>query len=101
MTDHTELRRKAEENLEIEEGHSQMLEFGHVATARTIIALLDEIDALKAAHADMVLVPRVPTDAMLSVMADTADDPNNERSSWDLAGNMYRAMIEAATKGKS
>jgi len=71
VTDHTELRRKAEENLEIEEGHSQMLEFGYVATAHTVIALLDEIDALKAAQRELVLA-----------------DPS------------YQYDIEAATKGK-
>ena len=42
------------------------------------------------------LVPIVPTNEMTSTMADTIDDPENERSSWDLAENVYRSGIAAA-----
>jgi hypothetical protein len=44
------------------------------------------------------LVPETPTNEMTSAMADALEDPENERSSWDLAENMYRAMIAAAPK---
>ena len=42
------------------------------------------------------VVPIVPTNEMTSAMADAIEDPGNERSSWDLAENMHRAMIAAA-----
>lgn len=62
--------------------------------------MLDEIDRLKAAqpapvHEGFLLVPITPTNEMTSAMADALEDPNNERSSWDLAENMYRAMLSA------
>ena len=46
------------------------------------------------------LVPKTPTNEMTSAMADALEDPENERSSWDLAENMYRAMLAAAPKQK-
>jgi len=42
------------------------------------------------------LVPVVPTNEMTSAMADVLDDPENDRSSWDLSENMYRAAMLAA-----
>lgn len=42
------------------------------------------------------LVPETPTNEMTSSMADALEDPENERSNWDLAENMYRAMLAAA-----
>jgi hypothetical protein len=44
------------------------------------------------------LVPETPTNEMTSAMADALEDPENERSSWDLAENMYRAMLAATPK---
>lgn len=44
----------------------------------------------------MVMVPKVPTNAMTSAGANAVEDPENERSSWDLAENVWRAMVEAA-----
>jgi hypothetical protein len=40
-----------------------------------------------------ILVPVTLTNDMTSAMADALEDPNNERSSWDLAENMWRAML--------
>jgi hypothetical protein len=40
-----------------------------------------------------ILVPVTPTNDMTSAMADALEDPNNERSSWDLAENMWHAML--------
>ena len=48
--------------------------------------------------AGFVLVPKTPTNEMTSAMADALEDPENERSSWDLAENMYQAMLKAAPK---
>ena len=45
-----------------------------------------------------MLMPKTPTNEMTSAMADASEDPNNERSSWDLAENMYRAATAAAPK---
>ena len=42
------------------------------------------------------IVPISPTNEMTSFLADVLDDPENDRSSWDLSENMYRAMIAAA-----
>lgn len=42
------------------------------------------------------LVPVEPSNEMISHLADVIDDPSNERSSWDLAENIYRAMLAAA-----
>ena len=49
-----------------------------------------------AVSAECVLVPKTPTNEMTSAMADALEDPENERSSWDLAENMYQAMLAAA-----
>jgi hypothetical protein len=43
-----------------------------------------------------ILVPVTITNAMTSAMADALEDPNNERSSWDLAEAMWRAMLTKA-----
>jgi hypothetical protein len=43
-----------------------------------------------------ILVPVTLTNDMTSAMADALEDPNNERSSWDLAENMWRAMLTKA-----
>jgi hypothetical protein len=40
-----------------------------------------------------ILVPVTLTNDMTSAMADALEDPNNERSSWDLAENMWQAML--------
>jgi hypothetical protein len=40
-----------------------------------------------------ILVPVTPTNDMTSAMADALEDPENERSSWDLAENMWHAML--------
>lgn len=40
-----------------------------------------------------ILVPVTLTNDMTSAMADALENPNNERSSWDLAENMWRAML--------
>jgi hypothetical protein len=40
-----------------------------------------------------ILVPVTLTNDMTVSMADALEDPNNERSSWDLAENMWRAML--------
>jgi hypothetical protein len=40
-----------------------------------------------------ILVPVTLTNDMTSAMADALEDPENERSSWDLAENMWRAML--------
>ena len=40
-----------------------------------------------------ISVPVTLTNDMTSAMADALEDPNNERSSWDLAENMWRAML--------
>lgn len=123
MTDHTELRRKAEAATPGPWSLSQATETLHAirnaerriiadvgysgsekqdvtngeyiaaACPATVIALLDEINALKAAQADMVLVPRVPTEAMVHA----AEDIPPPR----MFGRVYTAMIEAATKEKT
>jgi hypothetical protein len=41
------------------------------------------------------LVPETPTNDMTVAMANALEDPENERSSWDLAENMYAAMLAA------
>jgi hypothetical protein len=43
-----------------------------------------------------ILVPVTLTNDMTSAMADVLEDPNDERSSWDLAENMWRAMLTKA-----
>lgn len=42
------------------------------------------------------IVPIELSNEMTSILADVLDDPENDRSSWDLSENMYRAMIAAA-----
>jgi hypothetical protein len=37
---------------------------------------------------------------MTVAMANALEDPENERSSWDLAENMYAAMLAAAPDPK-
>ena len=49
-----------------------------------------------AVPAGWVRVPIEPSNEMTSAMATAIEDPENERSSWDLAENMYRAMLAAA-----
>jgi hypothetical protein len=46
------------------------------------------------------LVPETPTNDMTVAMANALEDPENERSSWDLAENMYAAMLAAAPDPK-
>jgi len=46
------------------------------------------------------LVPETPTNDMTAAMANALEDPENERSSWDLAENMYTAMLAAAPDPK-
>ncbi len=50
-----------------------------------------------ALSAGWVMVPQVPTNGMTIAGANTLDDPSNDRSSWDLAENVYRAMLAAAS----
>ncbi len=59
----------------------------------------DGVASLSAAEPanGLVTVPEVPTNAMTSAGANAVEDPENERSSWDLAENVWRAMVEAAT----
>jgi len=46
------------------------------------------------------LVPVTPTNDMTVAMANALEDPENERSSWDLAENMYSEMLAAAQDPK-
>jgi hypothetical protein len=43
-----------------------------------------------------ISVPVTLTNDMTSAMADALEDPDNERSSWDLAENMWRAVLTKA-----
>lgn len=69
----------------------------------TVVDVLDIVERSKAATpAGYRLVPEVPTNEMTSAMAYALEDPENERSSWDLAENIYRvAMLQAAKESKT
>lgn len=51
--------------------------------------------AAAAMSSGYALVPLKLTNAMTSDLANALEDPANERSSWDLAENMYRAVLAA------
>jgi hypothetical protein len=63
---------------------------------QAITAIKKALAAQPAVPEGWRLVPETPTNDMTSAMADALEDPENERSSWDLAENMYRAGITAA-----
>ena len=45
-------------------------------------------------------LPPTATNEMTAIIANVIDDPNMETSSWDLAENIYRKIVEAHMKGQ-
>ena len=58
-----------------------------------------EAEALRKQLVDAKLPP-TPTNEMTVIIANVIDDPNMETSSWDLAENIYREIVEAHLKGQ-
>jgi len=60
---------------------------------KAITALRQLLEQPEPVQDGWILVPVTPTNDMTSAMADALEDPENERSSWDLAENMWHAML--------
>jgi len=89
-----ELRRLEAENARMRSELERPMSSESTLLVHDNARLRKELEALRGAvPAGWILVPVTPTNDMTSAMADALEDPNNERSSWDLAENMWWAML--------
>ncbi|MBG4630640.1 ead/Ea22-like family protein [Pseudomonas aeruginosa] len=92
MTDHAELRRVAEDVIRIERSEDEPISaawdlFDSAATPKTVLAMLDEIDRLKAEN-----------DALRGALQAVVDDPTWRSNDNTLWPKIIKAMDKGATK---
>ncbi|HBO4892807.1 TPA: hypothetical protein L4V44_002674 [Pseudomonas aeruginosa] len=97
MTDHAELRRLAEEVIRIERNEDEPISaawelFDSAANPKTILALLDEIDGLKAENEALLLGMRAILNAY-----DYADQHNKEGVAVEVMEDL-RTLFKGATQ---